>query len=185
MDKNQIKNLGQIVGFTVGSNPQKVSSLLKYYGIDVDPSEKAKLISESIGLMTSNPEFSKAFMKLSFASAKQFNRVVQEEQYSSVGETDWGSAITSVLGSATNIFTTIKATDAQKKLAEQQAKITAEQTQAQIALGQQNLEIEKLKLAQIQASSSTAGSSKILIIGGIVFVVLLIGGVIFMSVKKK
>ena len=186
MNIEQTKILGETVGFTVGASPNKVAYLLKKYGDDPTGLSKADLISKSIDLISTNDAFAVDFMKLAKESAKQFNRVVQETPFSSAdGSTDWGALSSSLLSSATDIFTTFKTTDAQRKLAEQQAKITAQQTEGQIALGQLNLEAEKLKLAQIQASSSTAGSSKILIIGGVVLVVLLIGGAMLMAFKNK
>ena len=186
MDTSQIKQLGNAVGFVVGMNQPAVVSLLRAHGSAVSTkSSTDTIISEAIEQVLENPKFNKAFDKLTKKTAKSFLQATKTNPNSSAdGGFDWGGLAGGLLSSGTSIFGQISATNAQKKLAEQQAKIAKLNSESAIAQANAQLEIERIRLAQINAQNAGGTGNTMLYVGIGLVGVLVIGGLIVVMRKK-
>ncbi len=204
MNTQEAKKLGELVGFAIGVDPKGVIALLKKHNIDISSqSSKKEIISAVFDQGLKKPAFQKDFKKLSDVLIKVVRQLpskgskskamsnftegdaIMDAQYSSADGFDWGGMTTGLVSAGASIFSTVKTTEAQEKLAKTQAQISANETAAAIALGQNQLEIEKLKLEQIKASSSTAPKNNtMLYVGFGVVGLLVVVGLVF-ALKKK
>lgn len=198
MTTKQIRQLGNIVGIVIGVNRQGVINLLRQHDVVISEDiTNDTLISETIEKITSDEKFRNSINQMLSAVSNVTQRASQraasfdgyevkgklyDQGYSSAegSSFDWGGAI----GGLTSLGGTLIATSAQKKLAEQQAKIAQQEAQTQIALGANQLEIEKLRLAQIQAQKVSSGTGNTMLYVGIGLVVVLVIGGIFIALKK-
>lgn len=209
MTSQQIKQLGNTVGFTMAISKPEVKALLKRSGVPVNSYSDAQIREAVVDKVINDQKFNARFDKIAKSSAKAYLKATnqgtknfggysnftapdfsglpsttQPAQTNSGGSSfDWGGLAGGLLSAGTGIFGSIQSTKAQQRLAEQQAKLA--ELEAQTALGTANaqIEIEKLRLAQLQASQST-GTNPTLIYVGIGLVGLLVVGGIVLAVRK-
>ena len=189
MNTAQIKQLGNTVGFVLAMNRPDVIRLLKANGTPVSSqSSDNSLRSATIDQIIENQKFNKAFDKLAKTSAKQFLKATKQNPSASAdggGGFDWGGMTSGILGAGTAIFGQISASNAQKKLAEQEAKTAQLNAQTAIAQANAQLEIERIRLQQIQAQNAggTDDNNTMLYVGIGLVALLIIGGVIVIAKK--
>lgn len=202
MTTNQIKQLGNTVGFVVGINRPAVISLLRANDVNVTAKTDVKSVMEvCINRIINDPSFNKAFDALAKKTARDYIKVSKSEKnYSNfvmptidIPQTnvqpqtqssfDWGGLASGVLSSGLGIFSQIQSTKAQEKLANQQAKVAELEAQSALNTAQAQIEIEKLRLQQLQAQKA-GGTGNTLVYVGIGLVGLLVVGGIILAVKK-
>ena len=185
MTTAQIRQLGRTVGLVISLNRSAVISLLNGSGSQVsDQISNSDLVAITIDQVIENPAFNKGFSKLTKAESEIFRNATGLDSFASAeGGFDWGGFGAGLIGAGTSIFGSIQATNAQKKLAEQEAKIAQLNSQTAITQAQAQLEIERLRLQQIEAQNAGGTGNTMLYVGIGLVGILVIGGVIF-AVKK-
>ena len=209
--QDQLRQLGNAVGFLSVADIQGLSNLLAKYGNLPDNISYQSLNKATIQTL-SNPSFYQEFLRLVDANVKevsqlnQFNNVSgfynAHGMYSNVAGTTGattpattpastggnffsGFNLNSLIGLGTTIYATESAGKQQDRLLEAQANQQAQQNQDTIMAGQLALETEKLKLAQIQAGGGQSGANNTLLYVGLgVLGLLVVGGVIYAVAKK-
>lgn len=186
MTTAQIRQLGNTVGFVLGANRPAVIALLRNNGATVSNKTSTEdLIDVTIDKVLHDPTFNKGFDRLAKETARQFLQATKQSASANAnggGSFDWGGLAGGILSAGTGIFGTIQANKAQEKLAKQQAKLAELEAQTQLGTAQAQIEIERLRLQQLQAQK--AGTPNTLVYVGIGLVgLLVIGGVIF-AVRK-
>lgn len=188
MTTTQVKQLGNTVGFVLAMDRPAVVNLLKGNGYSVSSkTTDATLISTTINAIIENKKFNNSFDKLAKSSARLYLKATKQD--ASLNATggpsfDWGGLAGNVLGAGTSIFGQITASEAQKKLAEAQAQSAQLNAQTAIAQANAQLEIERIRLQQINAQKAGGtGNNTLLYVGIGLGSLLLIGGIIVIAKK--
>lgn len=193
MTLEQIKKLGNSLGILVAVDRKGVVNLLKAYGVPVERQMTTSTIIDAfIKKAFTDPNFVKDAQQLMLANAKliektskNFNNFNSANALPSTTTSGGGSGFLSgfnlgdLISGGVNIWGSIEANKAQEKLLKQQAELANAQAAAQLQAGNQQLEIERLRLAQLQASKPTTNMTTYLIIGGVGLVVVIAAVAIF------
>jgi hypothetical protein len=194
--ENQLRELGNAIGFLAVVDIKGLSSLINKYGGNGNIISYQNLNKQAIMLL-GNKGFYQEFIRLVSANLKLLG---QMNQYSSMdgasttpattggggGDFFSGFNLQALLGIGSQIYGSTQEDKRQRDLLNAQANQNAQQLQAQIDAGNLTLEAERLKLAQIQAMQGQGGAKNntMLYVGLGVLGLLVVGGVIYAVVKK-
>lgn len=192
--ENQLRELGNAIGFLSVADIKGLSALINKYGGNADNISYQNLNKQAISLL-GNKGFYQEFIGLVSANLKSLE---QMNQYSSVSGASTTPATTggggffsgfnlqALLGIGSQIYGSTQEDKRQRDLLNAQANQNAQQLQAQIDAGNLTLEAERLKLAQIQAMQGQGGAKNntMLYVGLGILGLLVVGGVIYAVVKK-
>ena len=196
--QDQLRQLGNAVGFLSVADIQGLSNLLAKYGNMPDNISYQSLNKATIESL-SNRKVYQEFLRLVSANVKE---VAQINQFSNVAGDTVGTTpattpastgsgffqgfnLNTLIGLGTTIYATESAGKQQDKLLNAQANQQAQQNQDTIMAGQLALETEKLKLAQIQAGGGQGGANNTMLYVGLgILGLLVVGGVIYAVAKK-
>lgn len=200
-NNQQIREIGNAIGFLSVADIQGLTNLLAKYGNMPNDISYQSLNNATIDSM-SNPNFSNEFVSLVSQNVKI---LAQMNGYNNVvGDTTTGLSPTTTpatadsgggffsgfnLGSLINVgssvYGSISADKRQRDLLKAQANQNSQQLQGQIQAGNIALETERLKLAQIQAGQGQGGANNTMLYVGLGLVgLLVVGGVIYAVAKK-
>ena len=156
--QNELRQLGNAVGFLSVADIEGLSSLLAKYGNMPNNISYQSLNKATIESL-SNPNFYQEFLRLVSANVKEVAQINQFINVSggattpattppaSTGGFFSGFNLNTLIGLGTTIYSTESAGKQQNKLLNAQANQQAQQNQDTIMAGQLALETEKLKLA--------------------------------------
>ncbi len=200
-NNQQIREIGNAIGFLSVADIQGLTNLLAEYGNMPNDISYQSLNNATIDSM-SNPNFSREFVSLVSQNVKI---VAQMNGYNNVqgdGTTGIPSTTTpattnssggffsgfnlgSLINVGSSVYGSISADKRQKDLLKAQANQNSQQIQGQIQAGNIALETERLKLAQLQAGNGQVGANNTMLYVGLGLVgLLVVGGVIYAVAKK-
>ena len=202
MTKKEIQSLGKSIGTLVGTDRKGVLKILRQNNIPVSNNvnnkelisiifnkglDKSKFVKDLKALVVLN---SNALKNLNVNINGAYNNtvgdtdVLQDHLYNNAKGTDWGGLAGNLVGTFGNVFGAIQISDAEKKLAEAQAQISANETAAALANNQTQLELAKIELAKAKlAGNQPAKNNTMLYVGLGLVGILVITGIIVIAKK--
>jgi len=200
MSKQRVDQLGRSVGFVTAVDKKGAVRILNRSGVNVSNLTPNREIHRALiqKLVSGDEMFFKMFQAVLAENTRLVkklkagkNRMLNADgsfsgSYSADGSGGFFSGFNAgdILGAGANIFTTIKNNEAQQKLAEQQAQIATQNAQNQLALGNQQLELERLRLEQLKAQQGASAPNKTLLYGGLGLVAVLVIGGLVIAMRK-
>jgi hypothetical protein len=200
---NQIKELGNAIGFLSVADIKGLSLLINKYGGNGNIISYKNLNKQAIMLL-GNKSFYQEFVRLVSSNLKLLEEMnanasgfynmdafANSNGNSTTPATTGGGFFSGfnlqgLLNIGSTIYGSTQESKRQSDLLNAQANQNAQQLQAQIDAGNLTLEAERLKLAQIQALQGQGGAKNntMLYVGLGVLGLLVVGGVIYAVVKK-
>jgi hypothetical protein len=202
--ENQLRELGNAIGFLSVVDIKGLSSLINKYGGNGNIISYQNLNKQAIMLL-GNKGFYQEFVRLVSSNLKVLEEMnanasgfynmdafANSNGASTTPATTGGGGFFSgfnlqgLLNIGSTIYGSTQEDKRQRDLLNAQANQNAQQLQAQIDAGNLTLEAERLKLAQIQAMQGQGGAKNntMLYVGLGVLGLLVVGGVIYAVVKK-
>jgi len=196
--QNQLRELGNAIGFLSVADIKGLSALINKYGGNADNISYQNLNKQAISLL-GNKGFYQEFIRLVSANLKSLEKM---NQYSNMGGGDGASTTPATTGGGgggffsgfnlqgllnigSTIYGSTQEDKRQRDLLNAQANQNAQQLQAQIDAGNLTLEAERLKLAQIQAMQGQGSKNNTMLYVGLgILGLLVVGGVIYAVAKK-
>lgn len=200
-NNQQIREIGNAIGFLSVADIQGLTNLLAKYGNMPNDISYQSLNNATIDSM-SNPNFSREFVSLVSQNVKILAQMNGYNNVQGDGATGVPSTTTpatadsgggffsgfnlgSLLNVGSSVYGSISADKRQRDLLKAQANQNSQQLQGQIQAGNIALETERLKLAQIQAGKGQGGANNTMLYVGLGLVgLLVVGGVIYAVAKK-
>lgn len=202
--ENQLRELGNAIGFLSVVDIKGLSSLINKYGGNGNIISYQNLNKQAIMLL-GNKSFYQEFVRLVSSNLKVLEEMnanasgfynmdafANSNGASTTPATTGGGGFFSgfnlqgLLNIGSTIYGSTQEDKRQRDLLNAQANQNAQQLQAQIDAGNLTLEAERLKLAQIQAMQGQGGAKNntMLYVGLGILGLLVVGGVIYAVVKK-
>lgn len=204
--ENQLRELGNAIGFLSVVDIKGLSSLINKYGGNGNIISYQNLNKQAIMLL-GNKSFYQEFVRLVSSNLKVLEEMnanasgfynmdafANSNGASTTPATTGGGGggffsgfnLQGLLNIGSTIYGSTQEDKRQRDLLNAQANQNAQQLQAQIDAGNLTLEAERLKLAQIQAMQGQGGAKNntMLYVGLGVLGLLVVGGVIYAVVKK-
>lgn len=204
--ENQLRELGNAIGFLSVVDIKGLSSLINKYGGNGNIISYQNLNNQAIMLL-GNKSFYQEFVRLVSSNLKVLEQMnanasgfYNMDAFANSNGTSTTPATTgggggdffsgfnlqSLLNIGSTIYGSTQEDKRQRDLLNAQANQNAQQLQAQIDAGNLTLEAERLKLAQIQAMQGQGGAKNntMLYVGLGILGLLVVGGVIYAVVKK-
>jgi len=200
-NNQQIREIGNAIGFLSVADIQGLTNLLAKYGNMPNDISYQSLNNATIDSM-SNPNFSREFVSLVSQNVKILAQMNGYNNVQGDGTTGLpptttpatadsgggffsGFNLGSLINVGSSVYGSISADKRQRDLLKAQANQNSQQLQGQIQAGNIALETERLKLAQIQAGQGQGGANNTMLYVGLGLVgLLVVGGVIYAVAKK-